>query len=218
MRNTERLRKLRDYLDEKLCEGRMMKCPADDFDITKIVRQRPRVYLGWQPARPDTTGLSEPDPINVCPGILVMPMTAHAKYVEEQHFDRYKNVHRPQEMGSGLNVQILFSVYEPGVRLPGFIDSGDDPDGLDMTLIKEGTEEGLFTLMNWMDDCTTALLADKFIPGTDLFLIEADLNYGLYSDQSFVVDKRPIYYGIVQAYFNGYSEDKDTPQIDKYLI
>ena len=124
--------------------------------------------------------------------------------MEEKRFDRYNNVHRPQEMGQHLAVSILFSVYEPGVRLPGFVDSvGEKGAGLDTSLILEGTEQGLFTLMNWMDDCMEKLLGQKMIPKTDLFVQEDTVTYSLYTDQSYVVDRRPIYYGFVNVVFGG---------------
>ena len=153
MRTTERLRMLKAWIEKELCAGRMMKTIPPDHDIAKIVRQEPRCYLAWQPTRPDETGNLVIDPISVCPGILVMPNASHAKNVEEKRFDRYSGVHRPPELAQTLSVSILFSVYEPGIRLPGFIDSADSPEGLDMSLFQEGTEEGLMTLVDWMDDC-----------------------------------------------------------------
>lgn len=217
MRTSERLRKLKAWVEKELCAGRIMKAPDEDMDFTKIVRQEPRCYLAWSPTRPDHTGLLHIDPINVCPGILIMPRSAHAKYAEEKRFDRYSGVHRPQELGQNLSVDILFSVYEPGVRLPGFIDGADSPQGLDMSLLKEGTEEGLFTLTDWMDDCIQKLLGQKMIPHTDLSVIEASMLYSLYSDQSFVVDKRPLYYGFVTVDFSCYAEEGSNNQFEKLL-
>lgn len=217
MRTSERLRKLKRWIEKELCEGREMKTPAPDMDITKIVRQEPQCYLAWQPTRPDETGILRVDPINVCPGILIMPKAAHGKYVEEKRFDRYNNVSRPQSLGQTLAVDILFSIYEPGIRLPGFTDSANDERGLDMSLFLEGTEEGLFTLTNWMDDCIEKLLSARFIPETDLFINEASMVYSLYTDQSFVVDKRPIYYGFVTVDFNCYAEEGTNNSLEQFL-
>lgn len=123
MRMSERLIGLRKWLETELCKGRQMKAPAPDFNIGEIITQEPRVYLAWAPTRTDQTGNMRTDPVNVCPGIVVMPNHAHAKYVEEKRFDRYNNVHRNQNLGQTLSVSILFSVYEPGIRLPGFVES-----------------------------------------------------------------------------------------------
>lgn len=218
MRTSERLRKLKRWVEIELCEGREMKAPAPDMDITKIIRQEPRCYLAWQPSRPDSTGMMNVDPFNVCPGIIIMPRIAHAKYTEEKRFDRFNNVHRSQELGQNLNVDILFSVYEPGVRLPGFVESAQSAEGLDMRLLMEGTEQGLFTLMDWMDDCIQKLLGQKFIPETDLFVNEATMAYSLYSDQNYVVDKRPIYYGFVTVTFNCHADEGTNNSIDQFLI
>ncbi|MBQ9741371.1 MAG: hypothetical protein IJV91_10615 [Kiritimatiellae bacterium] len=218
MRTVERLQGLKAWAEKNLCKGRTMKAPAANMNIGEIVRQEPRCYLAFAPSRMDSTGILQEDPISVCPGIIIMPNASYAKYMEEKRFDRYNNVHRPSLMGSHLSVSILFSVYEPGVRLPGFIDSMDEHGkGLDMSLIMEGTEQGLFTLLDWMDDCKEALLRDKMIPNTDLSVEEETMMYSLYTDQSYVVDRRPIYYGFINVSFNGYA-DHGTPSTDKFLL
>lgn len=218
MRTTERMRGLKNWVTKELCEGREMKAPAPNMNIGKIVRQEPRCYLAWAPSRMDSTGKLREEPASVCPGILIMPNQAYAKYMEEKRFDRYNNVHRPQEMGQHLAVSILFSIYEPGVRLPGFVDSvGAKGQGLDLSLIEEGTEQGLFTLMNWMDDAMEKLLGQKVIPKTDLFVEESTMMYSLYTDQSYVVDRRPIYYGFINVVFGCYAEEGYNPEIEALL-
>lgn len=219
MRTRKRLEGLKAWITKELCAGRLMKAPAPDMDITEFVRQEPHCYLAWQPAHPNENGYMETDPISVCPGILVMPNASKVKDMPEERFDRYNNVHRPQELGQTLSVSILFSVYEPGIRLPGFV--GDEETGgdevLDMSKLMEGTEQGLFTLMDWMDDCSEKMLAEKFIPGTDLFVNEASMAYSLYTDQSFVVDKRPIFYGFINVVFGCYANEKPNASIDEFL-
>lgn len=218
MRTSQRLTGLKNWVYHTLCEGREMKAPAPNFDITKIVTQEPRCYLGWAPARLDTTGYVREESGSVCPGILIMPSQSYAKYVEEKRFDRYNNVHRPQEMGQQLSVAMLFSVYEPGIRLPGFVESADEQGrNMDMSLIMEGTEQGLFTLMNWMDDCLQGLLSLRIVPNTDMFLSESSVNYSLYTDQAYVVDRRPIFYGFINATFFCYAEEGVNPDFEQYL-
>lgn len=214
MRTSERLRFLKKWIEENLCEGRIMKAPAPNMDMAQFVTQQPRCYLGWQPMRPDTTGMMQADPINVCPGILVLPKASVAKYVAEKRFDRNNKIFRPQELGQTLSVDMLFSVYEPGVRLPGFVQA----DGsLDLDRLTEGTEQGLYTLMDWMDDCIQELLGQKFIPHTDLFVDESTLAYSLYSEQNYVADKRPIYYGFVTVTFFCYAEEGQNRGIEDFL-
>ena len=218
MRFTERLTALKNWVKAELCVGRSMKAPAPNMNIGEIRYQEPFCYLAWAPARVDQTGQMREDPASVVPGILIMPNQAYAKYMEEKRFDRYNNIHRPQEMGQHLSVSILFSVYEPGIRLPGFIDSvGENGQGLDLSLIEEGTEQGLFTLMNWMDDCIQKLLGQKMIPHSDLFVDEATMTYSLYTDQSYVVDRRPIYYGFVNVTFGCYADEGTNKSIDQFL-
>lgn len=215
MRTSERMRALKAWITENCCEGRMMKAPGKDYDIRDVRYQKPVCYLGWQPTRPDRTGYAEQaDPLSVCPGILVMPNAGHAKFVEEKRFDRNGNVHRPQEMGDTLSVNILMSVYEPGIRLDGF---QDENGRIDMTKIMEGTEEGLITLLDWMDDLITALLAQKIIPHSDMFIDESTIIHSLYTDQNYVVDKRPIFYGFVACEFKCYSNDGGKTAIEELL-
>lgn len=218
MRFSERLTGLKNWTYKELCKGRVMKAPAENMDIGTINRQEPPVYLAWAPARVDKAGNLKEIPLSTVPGILIMPNQTYAKYMEEKRFDRYNNVHRPQEMGQHLAVSILFSVYEPGVRLPGFVDSvGEKGAGLDTSLILEGTEQGLFTLMNWMDDCMEKLLGQKMIPKTDLFVQEDTVTYSLFTDQSYVVDRRPIYYGFVNVVFGCHVNEGYNPDIEKLL-
>ncbi len=218
MRITERLWKLKDWVTVELCEGRLLKAPAEDFDIGTVRTQEPKCYLGWAPARLDRAGNVTAIPENTVPGIIILPNQAYTKYVEEGRFDRRENVHRPQEMGQQLGVTILFSVYEPGVRLPGFTDSvGEQGRDLDPTLIMEGTEEGLRTLLDWMNDCIELLLGTKIIPGTDLYVRQDTVTYSLYTDQNYVVDRRPLYYGFVNVVFGGYASETQNPSLQELL-
>lgn len=215
MRTSERLRALKAWVENTICKGRMLKAPGERNDIREVCYQEPVCYLAWQPTRPDRSGFREVDPLNVCPSVLIMPNAAHFKEVEEKSFDRYGGIHRPKELGDTLSVSILFSVYEPGIRLPGFVDENGT---IDMTRIMEGTENGLFTLMDWMDDLQQALLSQRFIPNSDLFLSEETGVRSLYTDQNFVVDKRPIFYGFINCEFKCYSDDGGKNAIDELLL
>lgn len=218
MRTTERMLGLKKWITEELCNGRKMKAPAPNMNIGEIVRQEPQCYLAWAPTRMDSSGHLRQDPDSVVPSIIIMPNQSYAKYMEEKRFDRYNNIHRPQMLGQHLGVSILFSVYEPGTRLEGFVDSvGENGRGLDMSLIVEGTEAGLMTLLNWMDECMEKLLGTKAIPGTDMFVDEASMTYSLYTDQNYVVDKRPIYYGFINVDFACYVEEQLNQDIKRLL-
>lgn len=207
MRTVERLRKFQKWTYETICQGRSMKTPAPNMDVRQIARQEPKVFLAYAPMRPDESNpTGEIDPLNVSPGIIIAPTFGNLKYMEEQRFDRYNNVHRPKEMGQSLSVQVMFFVYEDGVRLPGFIDSAMNGE-YDMSLIREGSQDGLETLLNWMDDFKDALLSTKGIPGTDMFLNEAESQYGLYSDQKFVADRRPAFIGMVTVTFQCHADE-----------
>ena len=219
MRTRERLTGLRTWAETNLCKGRELKAPGPKMKIDEIITKEPKCFLAWAPSRIDSTGQVHDDLTNVCPSIIIMPNQAYAKYMEEKRFDRYSNVHRPPDLGQHLDVSMLFTVWDPGTRLPGFIDSvGENGKGLDMTLITEGTEQGLFTLTDWMDDCMECLIRDKSIDGTDLFVEEETITYSLYTDQSYVVDKRPLYYGFVNVTFGAYANRGVNPDRNNLLL
>lgn len=217
MRTSMRLKGLKKWTYETVCKGRMMKAPGERNLITEIVRQEPQVFIGFPPARPDLTGMAAEDPINVYPSIVIMPGASEAKNPEEKRFDVYNKVHRSPEMGQTLNVSVLFAMFEPGIRLRGFVDSSGSDASIDMTKIMEGSEEGILTLVDWIDDFKEALLGIKYIPHTDLFIDEAKINYAPFTDQNYIVDKRPYYIGFVNASFNCHSDESLNGDFEKYL-
>lgn len=213
MRTYERLHKMKDWFKSELCAGRMLKAPVPTNgptygpDITNFTRTEPRVFIAYQPMRPNEPGrVDTGDPYSVCPAITIMPVPSPVRYVPEKRFDRYQKVHRPQQMGKSLTVQILFSVYEPGTRLPGFAEALEANRQDAMTLFEDGTEAGIQSLFDWMDDCEELLLRERKVPGTDLVLEDDNLTYSMNTDQSYVVDRRPLYYGFINAEFKGYAD------------
>lgn len=220
MRTRQRLTALRKFVQEAVCNDRLMKTPGRDRDgredILQIARQQPAAWLGFYPMRPDSSGVLRPDPLNVCPGILISQIPDYAKFVEDERFDRYLNVHRSQELGQWLNINFLFSIYEPGIRLPGFVQSAET--GLDMSKLVEGTEEGVLTLADWMDDLKDALIAASTIPGTDMIVSEKSITYGPLIESGYIADKRPIFYGSVNARFQCSSDPMYNKTIDDFLL
>lgn len=209
---------LKKWVHDELCVGRQMKAPGKNLgDMTQFIKQEPQVFVAWQPMYPDRNGRFVEAPINVSPSITIMPYFGFLKYTEEQRFDRYSNIHRPQELGQGFNVQLLFQVWEPGVRMEGFYQSTQTGEGYDLTKLIEGTEEGLFTLTDWMDDCVERLLGLNVVPGTDLILSDSTSTYSLLTDSNYVVDKRPVYYGFLNLGFNGYANEKPNKAIQDLL-
>lgn len=234
MRSRTRLTELQRWVYENFCAGRMMKAPGEEMDIADIRYKEPDCYIAWMPQRKnEQTCQFEEGYLSTTPSITIMPNASRAKAPEEKRFDRYGGVHRPKDMGQTLSVSMLFSVYEPGIRLPGFAESGDVQDrmevkpeqldklsyrrGIDMGKILEGTQEGLFTLTDWMDECMEKLLGTASIPGTDMFINEESIMYSLYTDQNYVVDKRPIYYGFINLEFICYAERSINPEVENLL-
>lgn len=215
MRMRQRLLGLKEFVRNEVCAGREMKAPADDRDVTKVVMQEPQVYIGWAPFAENNTKWRM-DALNVCPGILLMPIQGDLKEVEEKRFNQYKQIFRSQEMAQTLEVQILFSVYEPGIRLPGFMDAGEE-GRVDTDRLMDGTQEGLFTLTDWMDEVKDALLRERNVPGTDMFLKHTASTYAMYSNQDSIVDKRPLYYGMLNVAFWAYADEGINRRIEDII-
>lgn len=217
MRLTEELRGLKAWAYKELCEGREMKTPAPNMDVTKVVRQEPKPFLVFLPTREDASGYVDQMPLNTIPGIVILPTTSYAKNMEEKRFDRFQGVHRPKAAGKQLSIRFLFMVYEDGLRLPGFIDKIERGEGMDMSLVIEGSEEGVFTLIDWMDDCIHKLLGQKAIANTDLAVIPETVVYDLYTDQKYVSDKRSIFYGFVDVTFQCLATEEYNDELSQYL-
>ena len=227
MRTWPRLRETKKWVYEELCKGREYKAPVNNqvdgygpviYDTT---RAEPRVFLAWQPMRPDDPGsIISQDPYNIAPSITIMPTQGSIRNMEEERFDRYSGIHRPKDMGQTLGMQFLFTIYEPGIRMPGLEESlkSDHPD---MSLLKDGTEAGLQTLVDWMDDLIELVLRERNVPNTDLILKEESSIYSLYTDQNYIRDMRPYYFGFVTINWNGYanygSDHGARSRIDKLL-
>ena len=213
MKTSLRLLAMKRWLGRELCAGRKYKTPSPTQDITDTSTAEPQVYLGWQPIWNSAQSASgtpqyalDNDPFSVCPAITIMPGAMPINSVTERRFDRYDKIHRPGSMGSTLRVTILFSIYEPGIRLPGFSGSLNSGEGLDKSLMLDATEEGLITLLDWMDDATELMLREKIIPGTDLSLNEEEGVRSLFTDQNYIVDRRPIFYGFLVAEYKGHAD------------
>lgn len=222
MLTRQRFLGLKKWAQKNLCEGRSMKVPPASGQITTIIHREPKVYLGYWPGWANDQGQTVSEPVSYCPGILISWAPSEAKAVEELRFDTYNNVHRSKSMGQSINVSFLFCLYEPGTRLPGFIQSGASGKGYDMSLLEEGTEDGFLGLFDWLDDCKQALITQSKIPGTDLTVDERSIVYSPYSDSNYAVDKRPMYYGFVSAKFYCYADDGSAKSkeetIENYLI
>lgn len=216
MRTRERLEGLREWVYETVCQGRQMKSPGKSGKIADAFYKEPECFVGWEPAHKDSRGLVIAEG-SLAPCVLIMPKPGYVKNMEEQRYDSYNHIKRPQEMGQTLPVDILFCVYEPGIRLPGFTESAERKEGPDMSLLLEGTRQGLYTLTDWMDDLMEKLIGGRIIPGTDLLLNDAKAAYSLYTDQSYVVDKRPLYYGFITCEFNGHANESVNPKLKDIL-
>ena len=188
MTTRQRLEALGKWAEERLCRGREYKSPDPDGDITRVKLTEPKVYLGWFPGRGPRTEDWE-EATNEAPGILIAPGTTCGKKVEVRRFDENSRVRRPPELGQTVQISMMFCIYEPGVR-------------------KAGCEE-----MAEAEEQDT-----RCIPGSDLILQEENLTYGLYQDVGYIVDRRPFYYGFLNATFNAYAGEEPDAGVAELLL
>ena len=219
MQTYDRLEALKKWTFKTVCAGRKMKAEPPNRDITEYRDPvEPAVFIAYAPKRFDySEGNLIEQPASVAPSITIMPDFSNVKFVEPQRFDQYKGVHRPQDYGQQLNVQMLFTVYEDDIRLPGFVDQYLEDGTFDLSLLKEGTQEGLRTLMDWMDEFKKALLTQKTIPDSDMTLNEANFVYGMRADQKYITDNRPLYYGLCLANFYCVAEEGQNEELSALL-
>ena len=229
MTTQERLKGFEAWAYNACCKGHKFKTPAPGMDITVIApKVEPKTHLFYTPMRFDDGTWTDIDPAFVAPCMVIMPAASKARDMEEKRFDRYGGVHRPKGLGQHFALQVLFELFEDGVRLPGFVDKAEqsaaesaedgEAGGYDMSLIREGTREGALRLFNWMDELKKKLLAASFIPNTDLFLTPESVIESPYTDQHYVVDKRPMYYGFMTLDFYCFADEAQNPDILKLLL
>ena len=234
MRTYARLEALKQWAYDTVCKGRRMKAEPPDRKITYWQEPvEPAVHIAYFPKRYDETNMRKlvdklaEQHISTAPSILIMPTASDVKLVEQKRFDQYNGVHRSEDYGQHLNVQVLFSVYEDGLRLPGFHPHRPGDFGFGegvvedneyyLENVREGTQEGLQTLLDWMDDFRDKLLTQIHVPGSDLALEEEHFVYSMRSDQRYIADTRPLYYGLCDIGFSCVAESGDNPEIGALL-
>ena len=84
--------------------------------------------------------------------------------------------------------------------------------------MREGTQQGVKTIFGWMDDCKELLLARQLHSGHRPVSARGRMRLtALYTDQNFIVDKRPLYYGVMNVAFGCYADDGRNSELDEFL-
>jgi hypothetical protein len=203
---SQRLLAMQKWTQENLCKGRSMKTQAED-DCT-VAYTEPRCHLFLYPRGLET---SEDAPYRSAPSILITPTFSWAKQVDEQRFDKYNNVYRNPTMGGQLNVQFVFSIYEPGTRNENAQESGSPLD------IASENQAGFVTLLDWMDELQAHLKAMQVFPGTDMFVWEKSIGYTLRTVQESIADDRPYYLGFVTCSLGHHAHQVPNVEVNALL-
>lgn len=207
----QRIEALKQFVSDVSDSVGDLKAPGKSLD--DIVYKRPKMYTAYYPSRPQKQdqppGMAlSPDDASA-PSVLFMLTPSMAQSMEEERFDRYNNIHRPAEFGGKLGILMQFVIYDPGVRLPGF--GGRYPD-----LIEDATEDGFYTLTDWMDVVIRALLTCDAIPGSDMYVLKDTIKYSPYIDGDYIADRRPFYYGQLAVTFGYYTAN--LPNYEKDIL
>ncbi len=205
MTTNERLLALQRWVYENVCVGRTLKTRGPD-DKTSVYAE-PRCFIAFYPMR----SLQGQVEYSIAPSITMVPGLSRTKQVQEQRFDRYNGIHRTPDMGATLNVQFVFTVYDPGL-IDGDVQAYDPEN--------EGTpppDDGFTALTTWMDDLQRKLLGVTQLPGTDLFVWNQSMDWAPLTEQESVRDMRPLYYGMVNCEFGCYANKSPNEELERIL-
>ena len=106
MTTYERLEKLRDFVYERLCEGRSMRARDEEGNEGTA---EPRVFIGYCP---EGEG-------RCFPSVLIAPLEGFVRPREEDGpreggAGRPREERRPQGLEKRMTIQFTLSVYDPG--------------------------------------------------------------------------------------------------------
>lgn len=203
MRTGQRLRGIREFLIKEIC-GKPMKRPTDKaLDVEWV---KPDVYIGYYPDYMEIDSLSP----RTAPAVLIIPKLMKANTVNDHRFDRYNNIVRSDEAEAELTVQIVLVLWDPGERTR-IAEMTQDPMQI------ESNSDGLMRMIDWLDELSAALNGTKYIPETDLMPRKETILYQPLMEMDRIVDKRPLYFGILECSFFGMVNEKPNESIKDLL-
>jgi len=184
----QQLQGLKKWIAQNACAGRKFKTPGNqDLDI-KYREPVCKLFLYT-----DDSGVPDVDEKSA-PCILIL-MKEGGVRDSEQRFDRFKNVHRTGGMSGMLSVQFVFVTVDPGHRTEK---SQSDHTNAD---IEANEEEAFIAVLEWAEDTMNKLVELGTVPGTDLTVDEADCRFGPMSQYGVLMDRRPLYYAVMECTF-----------------
>jgi len=205
MSTRTRLTAFQKWVTKNLCEGKSMKTPGEtDFSV---VYTEPRCFVALYPWT-----LNEASAYSVAPSILIIPDASKGKDIRGKSYDQSEGVNRPQNLGAQLNLNLIYCVYDPGDRTAE-LKITQNP----YTDILEGNNGGFYTMTDWIDETMEKLLQAQTIPGSDLFLYEDSLTWFPLTEGETILDRRPLYYGVLQVGFGGEAQRRQGKDIKQLL-
>lgn len=212
MKSAERLEAIKQFTYDKVCKGKSLKTPILNKGLTrndsdfKVKYTEPKVYVGLYPQKAENGEESK-----IAPSILILPGTSYSGKFKEKRFERYNNLHRQPDLMGELSVQWVFCVYDPGIRKKEY--DGD----IKREDIGENTEAAIYTLTDWMDELQAYIMGQEIIEGTDLYVLYDSVRWSLLNSEGSVEDRRPYYYGVVEAIYGTAVNRKENTSVNKLL-
>jgi hypothetical protein len=183
----QRLTGIKKWLYENACKGRTMKAEGER-DLEIIYREPLAKLLLFT----DEAGL--PAAEYGAPAILVL-MKESGMRDTEKRFDQYNHMKRPKVMGGMLSVQFVFVTYDPGHRTEKSQAEQKNEE------IEPNEEEAYIAALEWAEETMNKLISLGMVPGTDLTVSEEDARCGPLMQYGVLVDRRPLYYAVVECVF-----------------
>lgn len=199
----QRLRGLKKWLNENACQGREMKAQCKD-DLVVVYRE-PYVKLLLFT---DAEGVPEAE--QGAPCILILMKESGTRDME-QRFDRYNDLKRPKLMAGMLSIQLVFVTYDPGHR------TEESQENQKYDEIQANEEEAYLAVLDWAEETMNKLIEMGTVPGTDLMVSETDLRCGPMMQYGTLLDRRPLYYAVVEGVFGCMARKINSKQKNSLL-
>lgn len=193
MTTNERAVALRDFLYERCCKGRSMKYrdpqERNDFVVSWV---EPRCFLWYYPK-----SANGKPAYSVAPSMLIMLAGQNPAADTEEYLDSRHGISRPKELGAVTRFQVALTIYEPGERSSQARKTQDPHD----VYLPEEEDAGAAVLNDWMESVTRCLIGEGAVPGSDMVLIEKEMEWAPLIDNGAIADRRPLYIGVLNVSF-----------------
>lgn len=181
----QRIDAVKYFLETHVCDGLKLKIP-NDKNVYDVAYGSPKAFATFIPPKDKLPGdLNYP-----APSVVVMPLR------DEEN-----------ERDGKVLTRLLFTVYDPGTRLPGAMEH-EKPEYIGMD------HEGWRGLLNFMERARQALRKARVIGDMEL---DFPLKRGLFNEEDSTPDFRPYYMGWMDVPFHYGVEPLYSKEIAEFM-